>query len=558
MLLEIRNLKKSIWKRELYNNLEVQIREGEKAALIGRNGTGKTTLFKLITSRDKEFTGEIIKKSGIKIIMTEQEHILPSDTTPLEYILNEVPDYRKLREIVFEKADKVSSEEYLSAIQEFTEKDYYHIEDKVLLALEDFNISTDRAIESMKDLSGGEKRFVELVRIMFSNADLALIDEPTNHMDYHGKEMFINWLLHTDISCIIITHDRDILENVETILELNELTIKKFSGNYKKYLKQNSIENVSSIHKFEVNTKQANKIQSRIDEIDSLGSVSKRMKIMRERMKRQLAEVQKDIERPSFWIDKDTLSQTSKKVIAKYENYKDTSIEIQKAEKLNTHNKLLININQLELGYTHSLFKPISLNLYESDRIRLFGRNGAGKTTFIKYLLQNITEKELNSEIEQDINSNKKRLPIKIFAGEVKITNAIKLGVYEQEISERFLDLRLTDAIRKVYYENNVELLNAQLIAILKNYLFDPATHGELKISSLSGGEKARFQIIKMLVNKPNLLILDEPTNHLDLPSIEVIENFLNTYTGAIIYVSHDSYFVKNVGGKELSFKPIS
>jgi ATPase subunit of ABC transporter with duplicated ATPase domains len=591
MLLEVKNLTKSFWKKTLYEGLNLTINENEKSALIGRNGTGKTSLFKIICGEDKDYFGNIIKQKSTKVIMTKQEHFITSNITALEYILQEVPDYDQLRKIVFNKTEQISDTEYLLALQEFTERGYYHIEDNVLQTLEDFQISTDRAIENLQNLSGGEKRFIELVRIMYSGAQLALIDEPTNHMDAYGKEKFISWLHRAQCACMIVTHDRDVLENVNCIYELNEQKLNKFNGNYEFYLKQNSLNSVAAIHKFEVDTKSIDKLKSRIKDIDSLGTVTKRMKIMRERMKRQLSSVEAKLDEPSFWIDQDTLENTSKKVTSKYDKYKSTNIKLAKAVKVSTHSRLLLQIRNLELGYESSLFTPISLDFYETDRLRLVGRNGAGKTTFIKYLIRNINkikqneenidlsftgpqksktkrlpqsvrieeqsstgELELIKESEEEFHTTKK-LPTKLFAGDIKITNSIKLGIYEQEISEKYLEMTLSKAIIQVYSDNNKIVSPGQLISVLDNYLFDKVAHYDTPIKQLSGGEKARFQLIKMLINDPNLLIMDEPTNHLDLPSIEVLENFIKTYSGAIIYVSHDSYFVKAVGGKEILFE---
>jgi ATP-binding cassette subfamily F protein 3 len=577
MLLNISSLKKAIWKKPLYEDLSLTINDNEKAALIGRNGTGKTSLFKIISGEDKDFVGQVEKAQGIKVIMTQQEHYLPNKISALEYILNDVPLYKELRKTIFERDKNAPVDDaYLNSLQHFTELGYYHIEDNILQSLEDYQINNERAIEDMSVMSGGEKRFVELVRIMYSGADLALIDEPTNHMDYQGKEKFISWLKRAEHACLVITHDRDILNNVDTIYELNDLKVTKFAGNYNAYLKQNSLNNVSAIHKFEVDTKQSGKIKSRIKEIDSLGTVTKRMKIMRERMKRQLAEIEGKIEKPSFWIDQTTLSKTSKKVTEKYNKYKDDTIAIHKTSKISSHNKLLFQTSELVLGYTSPLFHPISLNLYETDRIRLFGRNGAGKTTFIKFLVNSISRLKVKDEYgmqagpqksktkrlpqivesENDINTSTS-LPIKIFSGEIRIANSIKLGIYEQEISGEYLDMTLSKAILKVFNKEGIDLTPNQLMATFDNYLFDTLIHFDAPIKTLSGGEKARFQLIKMLAGNPNLLIMDEPTNHLDLPSIEVLENFIKEYTGAIIYVSHDSYFVDTVAGKEVTFKKV-
>lgn len=542
-MVTLHNIKKSFWKKQLYEGLDLLILKNEKAALIGRNGTGKTTLFKLINGEDKEFEGTISRTPGLKIVTTRQEHLFVEKITPLEYVLNEVPQYNELRSLVFtEDAYSKDPEKYLDAMQTYTDLGYFHIEDQVMQSLKDFQITEERALEDMRTLSGGEKRFVELVRIMYSGADLALIDEPTNHMDYIGKEKFIAWLQNLDHACLVITHDRDVLQVVDTLYELNNLKLKKYSGNYEKYLKQNSMDNISAINLFEVSTKEAEKLRGKIKAIEQIGSISKALKIRLERFKRQLAIVERRLEKPEFWIDQETLHQTSSKLVGSYNKYKQSNIKIEKSTKVSTHKKLLFRVRDLTLGYNTPVFTGLSFDLYETDRLQLIGRNGAGKTTLLKHLINTIEGKKTVSTM---------------FEGEIKITNSVKLGVYEQEPAEEYLSLTLSDAIYKVYLDEGEPIGKSRLLSILDTYLFDKELHVDTPIGQLSGGEKARFQLIKMLAGKPNLLILDEPTNHLDLPSIEELEKFVKSFTGAIIYVSHDSYFVNAVGGKTMTLNKL-
>lgn len=537
-MITLSKITKSIWKKPLYEGLDLLILPKEKSALIGRNGTGKTTLFRLINGEDKDFEGTISRVQGIKIVTTKQEHNFPEKITPLEYILNEVPHYNELRKLVFtENAYTKNPDKYLEAMQTYTDLNYFHIEDQIIQSLKDFQIPEERSLEDMRSLSGGEKRFVELVRIMYSGADLALIDEPTNHMDYIGKEKFITWLKNLDHACIVITHDRDVLQVVDNIYELNGLSVKKYSGNYDKYLRQNSMDNISAINQYEVASKEAEKLRAKVKEIEQIGSISHALKIRLLRFRKQLEIAEAKAEKPEFWIDQDTLNMTSEKLVDKYNKFKQVNIKIAKSEQITTHKKSLFRVNNLSLGYSAPVFSNMTFDLFETDRIQLVGRNGAGKTTLLKYLIATIENKSTVA---------------KKFDGEIKVTNAVKLGVYEQEPSEEFMPLTLAEAIFKVYEDEGKPIGKPQLLATLDTYLFDKVLHIDTKVSQLSGGEKARFQLIKMLASKPNMLILDEPTNHLDLPSIEELEKFVKSFTGAIIYVSHDSYFVKAVGGKEL------
>jgi ATP-binding cassette subfamily F protein 3 len=191
------------------------------------------------------------------------------------------------------------------------------------------------------------------------------------------------------------------------------------------------------------------------------------------------------------------------------------------------------------LGYDKPLFSGINIDLREGEALELRGRNGAGKTTLIKSLLSN--------EKLSDIIANSDGI-IK-FEGEISLDAHIRIGVYEQEISPTYFELPLEDAIERMYLDRNLSISTTKIRSLMSDYLFNEGD-GKTPISRLSGGQKARFQLISMLANVPQLLILDEPTNHLDLPSIEELETALTKYTGAVLYVSHDGYFRKAMGGE--------
>jgi len=559
MLLKITNLRKNIWTKTLFEGLNLQIQQGEKASLIGRNGVGKTTLFRMIAGEDTDFKGSIATYKETRIVMTQQEHLTSlklrqtsdeqqahptslklrqteNENTVIDYILSTVPQYKELHRIVFGLEPAKSQDEYIDAITLFTEKGYYHIEDNILQTLESFQITQDQALMPLSTLSGGEKRFVELTRVMYSQADIALIDEPTNHMDSEGKQKFINWLNNTKMTVLVITHDRDVLQNVDKIIEIRDHDAVVFDGNYENYLKQNSFNNISSIHDYETRSKQIEGLQKKIDQIDSLGEISRALKIRRERFQRYVDDLSTGLTKPSFWIDQESLEEQRDEVKAKYDKYKERNITITKS-KFNEHKKLLLKAENLVLGYDEPLFEPIDFELFQFDKLRLLGRNGVGKSTLIKHIIASIKGNAPES---------------KIFEGDLIVRGGIKLGIYEQEISPSLLDLTLEKAIIRVHTEANKVIGPAQILSFLDNYLFDKKLHLDSKLKDLSGGEKARFQIMKMLVGDPNLLFLDEPTNHLDLPSIEVLERFLSQYKGAIIYVSHDSFFAKTIKSNDI------
>ena len=223
-----------------------------------------------------------------------------------------------------------------------------------------------------------------------------------------------------------------------------------------------------------------------------------------------------------------------KKVADSYHKFKEKNIKISLNQDKQRASEL-ISIKNLSLGYDTPLFSNISFSLKNEDRVFIKGRNGAGKSTIVRTIL----------------SLYRKELPVaKIFTGEIRLGVSLRIGTYEQEISLEYLKLTLNEALKIIYEECGNPIPDMKLKGILAQYLFDPIIDGKQKIEDLSGGQKARFQIIKMLANKPNLLILDEPTNHLDLPSIEELENALSDYQGGILYISHDTYFIKQMGGE--------
>lgn len=546
MLLKIENLHKSIGLKELYKDLELSVDEKEKIGFIGRNGLGKTSLFKILNGTDYDYDGLVELKKDVRIVTTLQEHFFEHDLTPLEYVLHAVPGFIDLQNTIKRYESNGDGaptlEEYLDALHEFTENGYFHIEDKICQSLIDFQLDEEQVLGSMQTLSGGEKRFVELVRVMYSEADLVLIDEPTNHMDYAGKAKFIEWLDMIDKTLIVISHDRDVLKHVSRIIELKEHKLYSFNGNYDTYIKQNSFTNISSIKKYELDLKNIAIAKKQMllarAQKQAAKSDGARMsaKIREERFQREMDTLTHVLTKPSLWIDQNSLEDIDERVVESYDKYKEKNILIrQKSER--SHKKLLLDIQKLSIGYSEPLFANINLDLFFGDRVFIKGRNGAGKSTLIKTIISLTNHHDTNATI---------------FYGDIKVASGLRVGVYEQEVDKRFLSKTLEDAVYQLYFDHNLPINNQKLMEILKNYLFEPETDAYLTFDKLSGGQKARFQLIKMFINEPNLLILDEPTNHLDLPSIEELENTLKAFLGGILYISHDNYFVDALGGRTI------
>jgi ATP-binding cassette, subfamily F, member 3 len=533
MLLSANITNKTIGAKPLLVGLHLTIQQGEKVALIGRNGVGKTTLFRMLAGEDPQFDGEIQMRRGTSVIMTAQEHTEHHNESCLEYIVGSLPEYTKLKHIIDEYPasmgrDMAKISAYTDALNRFGELGYHDIEEKVISAL-----------------AGGQKRFVELVKVTQAQADLALIDEPTNHMDYVAKAAFIDWLGSAPGTVIVITHDRDVLHHVNRIMELKDHGATSFDGDYDAYLKQNSVATVTQIGQYEIAQRTLENLHKQImsaraKKASSTTTPNPFIPLER-RLQRQYDELKARMVRPSFWVDQKSVAQLDRKVVAKYDRYKDRNIHLRNLDAGQSYRKLLV-VQNLSLAYDEPLFSDVSFDLAPGERLQIRGRNGAGKTTLIKAVRAALGDGQS---------------PARVLTGEITHDPKLKLGVYEQEPDARYMKMTLGEAVMDVYHKHDVTVNEQKVRQVLADYLFDPTVNYRLTIDRLSGGQRARFQLISMLCHQPNLLILDEPTNHLDLPSIEELEKALGNYTGAVLYVSHDSYFDKALGGRVIQLGPV-
>jgi ATPase subunit of ABC transporter with duplicated ATPase domains len=545
---EINN--KTVGGKTLFRGLSLSVNKNEKAAIIGRNGIGKTTLFNLLAGNNDDFDGVIDHRRGLRLVSTSQEHHISGNPTTLEYIYANLPDYQRMKQIIdtypSHMGDNLTKiHTYSEALERFSELNYFNLEDNLLRALDDYQISEAMARGPFKNLSGGQKRFVDLVRVQFADADLALIDEPTNHMDYKAKAAFIDWLKDAPHACLVITHDRDVLAHVDRIIEIKDYQARSFKGNYDDYLRQNTQATTSQLQSYEVAQQTIANLKKQIDHARAMkpkwtGTADKKnpFVVMEERLTKKLEEVIRDNPKPSFWIDRESAAALNPKMTEKYHKYKERNIKLHNV-KSNERSLKMLNLHEVVLGYAGPLFKPVTFGLSHGDRLQIAGRNGAGKTTLVKAIMSAAA------------GENAKTL----ISGSIECDRRLKMSVYEQEVDGEVLDLTLYNALEKFFDQSGQPYSRQTIMRFMGDYLFDPALDSRILVKDLSGGQKARLQLIKMLMPKPNLLILDEPTNHLDLPSIEELENALKNYHGAVLYVSHDSYFAKNVGGQKISLQ---
>ena len=545
MIADIHITEKSFGDKTLMKDVKFSVDDGEKVGVVGRNGVGKSTLFGILAGTDNDYMGEVVFRRGITIATTAQEHHGLGEQTVMTYILSGLPEYPELKKIIDEypltMGDNMRKiEEYTQALERFDQKGFYQIEEKIDRELSNFQLDgfSDRKISS---LSGGQKRLVEIVKIMHSEAHLALIDEPTNHMDYVAKQQFIDWMnSQPHQAMLIITHDRDVLGQVDRIVEIKDGQAVSYRGNYDAYLKQNAQATTAGMNNFEqiekriVNLKQKVLDYQRLKEKSRNPGTIQKFKRLENEARAELAELS-EMEKPTFWIDKESASQLDYKSAERYGKFKSRNIRLSMKDTSSRSQHVLVRAENVAVGISERiLFEDVNIDLREGEAIEIRGRNGAGKTTLIRMILA--SGKSFDGG------------PV-LYSGDIFLDPQVRIGVYEQEIDERYLSDPLEKAIEKLYMSRDLSISDTKIRQLLADYLFTDADR-MTPLALLSGGQKARFQIIAMLANDPQLLVLDEPTNHLDLPSIEELETALAKYSGAILYVSHDNYFREKLDGK--------
>lgn len=541
MIADISITEKSFGPKTLMKNIKFSIDDAEKVGVIGRNGVGKSTLFGILAGMDKDFTGDVIFKRGTTVVATEQEYHDVGEQTVLQYVLAGLPEYADLSHIIetypLTMGDDMSKiNEYTDALGRFDDKGFYQIEEQIERELDNFQL-VGIAHRTFASLSGGQKRLVEVVKVMHSDAHLALVDEPTNHMDYVAKQQFIDWMKDAREAMLVITHDRDVLAHVDRIVELKDGGSQSFKGNYDSYLKQNAHSTGTAMNEFELIEKRIVNLKVKVVDYRRLKEKSRnpqtiqKFKRLEEVSRKELMDLQAK-EKPTFWIDKDSVENLNYKVASQYDKFKAKNIRMDLKNDESRSKHVLVSARGLSLGYDAPLFTGIDIDLREGEALEIRGRNGTGKSTLIKALLGS---KEAT-----------------MYSGELTLDSHVRIGVYEQEVSPTYFDMTLEHAIERVYLDRNLSISETRIRQLMSDYLFNEGDR-QVPVSKLSGGQKARLQVIQMLANDPQLLILDEPTNHLDLPSIEELETALKRYSGAILYVSHDDYFRRAIAGEVLT-----
>ncbi|MFS6411208.1 ABC-F family ATP-binding cassette domain-containing protein [Streptococcus agalactiae] len=500
-------LTKSVGDKTVFSNVSFIIHSLDRIGIIGVNGTGKTTLLDVI-SGELGFDGDrspFSSANDYKIAYLKQEPDFDDSQTILDTVLSS-----DLREMALIKEYELLLNHYEESKQSRLEKvmaemdslDAWSIESEVKTVLSKLGI-TDLQL-SVGELSGGLRRRVQLAQVLLNDADLLLLDEPTNHLDIDTIAWLTNFLKNSKKTVLFITHDRYFLDNVATrIFELDKAQITEYQGNYQDYVRlraEQEERDAASLHKKKQLYKQE-------------------LAWMRTQPQARATKQQARINR--FQNLKNDLHQTS-----------DTS-DLEMTFETSRIGKKVINFENVSFSYPDkSILKDFNLLIQNKDRIGIVGDNGVGKSTLLNLIVQ---------DLQPD-------------SGNVSIGETIRVGYFSQQLHNMDGSKRVINYLQEVADEVKTSVGTTSVTELLEQFLFPRSTHGT-QIAKLSGGEKKRLYLLKILIEKPNVLLLDEPTNDLDIATLTVLENFLQGFGGPVITVSHDRYFLDKVANKIIAFE---
>lgn len=504
----VEKLTKSVGDKTVFKEISFIIHDLDRIGIIGVNGTGKTTLLDVVSERIG-FDGDVspfTKANGYKIAYLTQEPEFDDSKTVLETVLSS-----DLREMALIREYETLMAEYSEENQARLEKvmaemdslDAWSIESEVKTVLSKLGLSD--LSQKVGDLSGGLRRRVQLAQVLLNDADLLLLDEPTNHLDIDTIAWLTNFLKSSKKTVLFITHDRYFLDNVATrIFELDQANLIEYQGNYQDYVR----------------------LKAEQDERDAAALHKKK-----QLYKQELA-----------WMRTQPQARATKQQ-ARINRFKDLKGEVHQTvnnEDLEINfetsriGKKVVNFEHVDFAYEDGkqILSDFNLIMQNRDRIGIVGDNGVGKSTLLNLI---------NGDL----------VPT---AGVLDIGETVRIGYFSQQIKDMDESKRVINYLQEVADEVKTTVGTTSITELLEQFLFPRSTHGT-QISKLSGGEKKRLYLLKILIEKPNILLLDEPTNDLDIATLTVLENFLNGFGGPVVTVSHDRYFLDKVANKILAFE---
>ncbi|MDP4637355.1 MAG: ABC-F family ATP-binding cassette domain-containing protein [Crocinitomicaceae bacterium] len=490
--LSIENLTKSYGERMIFADLTFGIDQGQKVAIVAKNGSGKTTMMRCIMGLEPVDSGKVTFRKDIRVAFMEQTENMREDQTILESIFDhDLPELKLIKEynIAVAKNDEAKLEELYQSITELNAWDTEVRVQQILSVLK-----LDDMDKRISELSGGQKKRVALAKVLLSDADFLILDEPTNHLDLDMIEWLEQYLSSSKSTILMVTHDRYFLEVVcDTILELADQTIYRYKGNFSYYLEKKAERQEQTQSTIE---KAKNTFRKELDWI-------RRQPKARGVKQKARVDAFQDVKKvASQRLDEDELE-----LPVKMERLGSKIVEFHKVSKAYP-NRVILN--------------DFTYNVQRQERLGIVGNNGTGKTTFLKMLVgQEETDK-----------------------GKIVIGETVVFGYYSQDLIKVKDDFKVIDVVREVAeyipLEKGRQLSAAQL---LERFLFPRDMHYQF-VHKLSGGEKRRLKLLRVLMSNPNFLILDEPTNDLDIFAMSVLEEYLRQFQGCLIVVSHDRYFM--------------
>ncbi len=504
----VEKLTKSVGDKTVFKEISFIIHDLDRIGIIGVNGTGKTTLLDVVSERIG-FDGDVspfTKANGYKIAYLTQEPEFDDSKTVLDTVLSS-----NLREMALIREYETLMADYSEDNQARLEKvmaemdslDAWSIESEVKTVLSKLGLSD--LSQKVGDLSGGLRRRVQLAQVLLNDADLLLLDEPTNHLDIDTIAWLTNFLKSSKKTVLFITHDRYFLDNVATrIFELDQANLIEYQGNYQDYVR----------------------LKAEQDERDAAALHKKK-----QLYKQELA-----------WMRTQPQARATKQQ-ARINRFKDLKGEVHQTVnnddleinfETSRIGKKVVNFEHVDFAYEagKQILSDFNLIMQNRDRIGIVGDNGVGKSTLLNLI---------NGDL----------VPT---AGVLDIGETVRIGYFSQQIKDMDESKRVINYLQEVADEVKTTVGTTSITELLEQFLFPRSTHGT-QIAKLSGGEKKRLYLLKILIKKPNVLLLDEPTNDLDIATLTVLENFLNGFGGPVVTVSHDRYFLDKVANKILAFE---
>ncbi len=512
MILSTAKLCKSFGSTEIIKNASLLINEKEKAALVGLNGAGKTTLLRILSGEESADSGTLTLAKGARLAYLQQINRIDSPRSILEELYTVVQPlldmearlHRLSEEMKYVEGEELEKlyESYDSLSRQFEAAEGYRVHSKVQGILYGLGFSKDDFDKNIQTLSGGQKTRVFLAKILLEEPDIILLDEPTNHLDLFSIEWLEGYLSNYKGAVLIVSHDRYFLDKIVTkVFDLDGGELHTYIGNYSDFIRKKEPLRLACLREYE---NQQNEIRHQEAVIEKLKSFNREKSIKRAESREKMLEKIERIEKPD-------------------EKKADMQLYFEPAF---PSGKDVLDVEQLGKAFgEHVLFKHLSFSLKRGERVAIIGENGSGKTSILKILNGLLTPDE----------------------GSVCFGSNVLIAYYDQEHHILHEDKTLFAEISDAY----PDLSHTRIRSVLAAFLF-MGDDVFKKISSLSGGERGRLSLAKLMLGKANLLILDEPTNHLDMLSKEILEHALRHFEGTVLYVSHDRYFINRTATRIL------